>query len=484
MMRRRGNILTIKKWLSTAVAGVLLATTLQMPVSAAEKRTIQDESIYDVLVDRYFNKTSKNDYETDANNPTSFAGGDFGGLQEKFNYIYDMGYTIISLGTIFSTDKYDGSLPTSHTILERRFGTEEELDELIKTYKKYDIRMMADFPLGQASINHEWANDPKWIASTEGNMVKWDLTNKALQQKMIEAATTFVKAHDIAGLRITYLEDAPQDFLNDLIAAVKAEGDYYVIAKGESDADFDTTYSEETNQIFREAFKNVNGDTSAIPAIVNSDKPMQLMVDELDTSRFTHDIAGEGMFAPTRMRMVLGTLFTLPGTPVVQYGTEIAINGEQAPDTHQVMNFSVDKELQGNLRNVMQLRNDSPTLRNGDFNVIENDNGLLVYTRASDDEQWVIFVNNTDKTKSVTLTEEQLGANKELRGMFDRDIVREQNGEYVLVLNREIVEIYQVIENQGLNKSYMVALALVYILFAAFIIIVVKRARQGKKRNA
>ena len=476
--------MTIKKWLSTAVAGVLLATTLQMPVSAAEKRTIQDESIYDVLVDRYFNKTSKNDYETDANNPTSFAGGDFGGLQEKFNYIYDIGYTIISLGSIFSTDKYDGSLPTSHTTLERRFGTEEELDELIKTYKKYDIRMMADFPLGQASINHEWANDPKWIASTEGNMVKWDLTNKALQQKMIEAATTFVKAHDIAGLRITYLEDAPQDFLNDLIAAVKAEGDYYVIAKGESDADFDTTYSEETNQIFREAFKNVNGDTSAIPAIVNSDKPMQLMVDELDTSRFTHDIAGEGMFAPTRMRMVLGTLFTLPGTPVVQYGTEIAINGEQAPDTHQVMNFSVDKELQGNLRNVMQLRNDSPTLRNGDFNVIENDNGLLVYTRTSDDEQWVIFVNNTDKTKSVTLTEEQLGANKELRGMFDRDIVREQNGEYVLVLNREIVEIYQVIENQGLNKSYMVALALVYILFAAFIIIVVKRARQGKKRNA
>lgn len=463
---------------------MLLATAIQLPASAQEKRTIQDESIYDVLVDRYFNKTSKNDYETDPDDPSSFAGGDFGGLQEKFNYIYDMGYTIISLGTIFSTDKYDGSLPTSHTTLERRFGTEEELDELIKTYKKYDIRMMADFPLGQASINHEWANDPKWIASTEGNMVKWDLTNKALQQKMIEAATTFVKAHDIAGLRITYLEDAPQDFLNDLIAAVKAEGDYYVIAKGESDADFDTTYSEETNQIFREAFKNVNGDTSAIPAIVNSDKPMQLMVDELDTSRFTHDIAGEGMFAPTRMRMVLGTLFTLPGTPVVQYGTEIAINGEQAPDTHQVMNFSVDKELQGNLRNVMQLRNDSPTLRNGDFNVIENDNGLLVYTRTSDDEQWVIFVNNTDKTKSVTLTEEQLGANKELRGMFDRDIVREQNGEYVLVLNREIVEIYQVIENQGLNKSYMVALALVYILFAAFIIIVVKRARQGKKRNA
>lgn len=67
--------------------------------------------------------------------------------------------------------------------------------------------------------------------------------------------------------------------------------------------------------------------------------------------------------------------------------------------------------------------------------------------------------------------------------MFDRDIVREQNGEYVLVLNREIVEIYQVIENQGLNKSYMVALGAVYVLFAAFVIIVVKRARKGRAKK-
>ena len=102
---------------------------------------------------------------------------------------------------------------------------------------------------------------------------------------------------------------------------------------------------------------------------------------------------------------------------------------------------------------------------------------------TSEDEQWVVFVNNTDKTQRVVLTEEQLGKDKELRGMFDRDIVREQNGEYVLVLNREIVEIYQVIENQGLNKSYMVALDAVYVLFAAFVIIVVKRARKGRAKK-
>ncbi|UZN00156.1 hypothetical protein OL548_10090 [Lysinibacillus sp. MHQ-1] len=41
----------------------------------------------------------------------------------------------------------------------------------------------------------------------------------------------------------------------------------------------------------------------------------------------------------------MGALFMMPGTPVVQYGTEIAMNGEAKPDTHQLYNFKTDEEL-------------------------------------------------------------------------------------------------------------------------------------------
>ena len=43
--------------------------------------------------------------------------------------------------------------------------------------------------------------------------------------------------------------------------------------------------------------------------------------------------------------MAMGALFMLPGIPVVQYGTEIAMNGEAKPDTHQLYNFKTDEEL-------------------------------------------------------------------------------------------------------------------------------------------
>ncbi|GGG13539.1 alpha-amylase [Lysinibacillus alkalisoli] len=476
----------IKKWLGSAVAVAMLSTSLlAMPSEAAKKedeqpRTIQDESIYDLLIDRYFNQLKSNDFEVDSTNPESFAGGDFVGLQNKFNYVYDMGFSMLSIGAIFSTEKYDGSMPTSHTTLERHFGTQEELDELIKAYKKYDITIMADFPLSQASKNHEWANNQDWILSEENGVIQWDLTNKDVQKALQEAAVAFVKQNDFAGLRLTYLGNAPTDFQNDLMQAIKKEKDIYVIANGESEADYDATFSLETADIYRGAFRNVNESMEKLPQTVEGDKPSQLMIDRFDTSRFTFDSEETNMYPITRIRMALGALLTLPGVPVIQYGTEIAMNGEKEPYTHGIMNFSVDDELQKSIRNTLQLRNESPTLRHGDAKLIKSEDGLLVFTKESEDEKWVIFVNNTDKTQTVEFTTEELGEGKELKGLFERDLVREKDGVYRLVLNREIVEVYQVIDDEGFNVPYAVALSIVYIAFISFVVIVIRRSKRNK----
>lgn len=79
--------LRLKKWLSALTAGVLLSTTLVFAgVANAEGQTstMADESIYDLLVDRFFNGTGKNDDEqVNAKDPEMFAGGDFDGLIKK-----------------------------------------------------------------------------------------------------------------------------------------------------------------------------------------------------------------------------------------------------------------------------------------------------------------------------------------------------------------------------------------------------------------
>ncbi|MEG0386528.1 MAG: alpha-amylase family glycosyl hydrolase, partial [Solibacillus sp.] len=138
-----------KKWIGAVTAGVLLSTTVMLtpPVQAEEKRTIGDESIYDLLVDRFFNGIGANDDElVNAKDPAMFAGGDFNGLIKKLDYISGMGFTTISIGSVFATEKYDGSMVTSYSKLDQHFGSEDELKDVVKTYNDRDMKIMVDFP--------------------------------------------------------------------------------------------------------------------------------------------------------------------------------------------------------------------------------------------------------------------------------------------------------------------------------------------------
>ncbi|WP_238542854.1 alpha-amylase family glycosyl hydrolase [Lysinibacillus boronitolerans] len=343
-----------KKWISATAASLLLATSLvsTIPVAHADEsatRTIAEESIYDLLVDRFFNGSGTNDFDTNTQDPSKFAGGDFTGLQDKLKFIGEMGYTIVSIGPIFSTEKYDGSMPTSYTTIERHFGTTEEFQSTVEAYKAKNMSIMVDFPLTNVSPNHEWAKDASkadWIVSTNNGQVQWDLSNKDVQEALIQAVTEFVSTYDIGGIRLTNIAGADTAFINAVIAALKeTKTSLYVIANEESDADFDATFSPVTADIYRNIFKNVDMDSSKLMEPFAGEKPTQIMVDSLETHRFTFDSANENMFPPTRLKMAMGALFMLPGIPVVQYGTEIAMNGEAKPDTHQLYNFKTDEEL-------------------------------------------------------------------------------------------------------------------------------------------
>ena len=490
---REGITVKFKKWISATAASLLLATSFvsTTPVAHADEKattSIAEESIFDLLVDRFFNGSGTNDFDTNTKDPSKFAGGDFTGLQDKLKFIGEMGFTIVSIGPIFSTEKYDGSLLTSYTTIERHFGTTEEFQSVVEAYKAKNMSIMVDFPLNNVSPNHEWAKDSSkadWIASTNNGQVQWDLSNKAVQEALIQSATEFVSTYDVGGIRLTNIAEADTAFVNAMIAALKeTKASLYVIANEESDADFDATFSPATADIYRNIFKNVDMDSSKLMEPFTGEKPTQIMVDSLETHRFTFDSATENMFPPTRLKMAMGALFMLPGIPVVQYGTEIAMNGEAKPETHQLYNFKTDEELIDYIKNVQSLRNQSATLRKGDFEVITNDNGLLVFTRTSDEEKWVIMVNNTGKTQRVDLTPAQLGEGKMLNGILHEEKVRINEKEvYPVILDREMVEIYQVRNDEGLNMPYMVALGLVWVIFIGFVVIIIKRGKVRRQEQ-
>lgn len=479
----------LKKWISTAAAAALMATTLAfVPVQADEKqeRTIIDESIYDLLIDRYFNGSGANDQDVNTKDIEAFAGGDFKGLISRGDHLINLGYTIISIGSVFPTERYDGSMVTTYEGFEPHFGTEEEFLEVLTYYKGKNVGVMVDFPMSNVSPNHEWAKaNPSWVSSTNNGQVQFDLTNKDVQKALKERIVKFVESYDIQGLRLTGIESANSAFLNEVIEAVKEVKDIYIISNSESDANFDAKFREDFASILANSYKNYDLSATDVVKYAEADgKPTLNTFDTIWSDRITLAITSpEGNdYPPNRLPLAYGATLFIPGVPLTTYGSEIGMNGTAGPEAHQLYNFKTDEELIDQIANMQYLRNSSWTLRNGDFKVLENKDGYLVFKRSSEEETWLVVVNNTAVTQQIDISTEELGENKEIRGMFESEIIRlNSDGHYPVILDREKIEIYQVIDEKGFNTSYIIALGFVYVLFTAFVVMVVKR---GRKRRA
>ncbi|MFJ8064109.1 alpha-amylase family glycosyl hydrolase [Psychrobacillus sp. NPDC096426] len=470
------------KWLMTGLLISGLWITSTQPINAEANASIHNESIYDLYVDRYFNKVITNDYDVNAKDPNAFAGGDFLGIIEKMNHIKDMGFTTISIGPVFATETYDGKRVLDFNTLEKRFGTPEEFQQLISEAHKHNVKIMIEFPLNNYSVNHVWNSQTGWIQSKENDVLTLDLTKVEVQQALKDTLVEFAKTYEIDGVKLSELNGAPTSFINEMISSVKeVRNPMYVIALEESDANFDVKYSDDLQVNFREAFKNTDLPTEGI---VSTDYNELLLFDHLNTERFTYYSALENMFPPTRIKTALGAMFTMPGVPYMTYGTEIAMNGQHAQESHQVMNFRVDEELIDYIKDINNVRNKSETMRTGKLELLKNEDGYIVFKRYSADEEFIVVINNTSETKRIDLTSNIVGENKELHGLFESDIVRpDDNGEYRLVVDREIVEVYQVTDLQGLNKSYIFAMALSYVLFLGFLVIVWKKGKQRRNEQ-
>ncbi|WP_019412710.1 alpha-amylase family glycosyl hydrolase [Paenisporosarcina sp. TG20] len=475
------------KWIRVVIALMLMVCMIApLNAQAVTNKRIQDESIYDLLVDRYFNKTIENDFEVDTRIPDAFAGGDFMGVVEKLDHIEKMGFTLISIGPIFSTDSYDGKRVVDYNTLERHFGTQEEFNTLINTAHEKNIGVITDFPIQNVSSEHVFTTDEdkaSWVIDNADGTVSWDLTNEDAQQAILDAALTFIQEYNVDGLRLTAIEGIDTEFLNLISETLKQEKeDLYVLSGEPSEANFDAQILSEKEEMYRNAFKNVDMKTSQI-AGKTAGPPFIQQIDSINSKRFTADAAEENMFPPTRWKMAMATLLSIPGVPSMTYGSEIAVNGEHPPESHPILNLKTDEKLIEFIGDIQLLRNKSSALRTGTMEMLHNEAGFMIYKRSNDDETWIVVINNTSGTQTFNLDREVIGDNKELRGLFENDILRQKDsGNYHLVVDREIAEFYIVNDNKGFNKLYIAALAVAYLLFLSFLYIVWRR--KGKHRKS
>ncbi len=150
-------------WFRNASLALLIAVSL--PVGACfslddlekeeEHRTYvqdwRDEMIYQVLVDRFANGDTSNDWGVVPHSPARYHGGDWKGLEDKLDYIQSLGMTTIWISPIVKNvdqdatiDGYHGYWTQDFTGLNPHFGDMASLRSMVRAAHDRNMKVVLD----------------------------------------------------------------------------------------------------------------------------------------------------------------------------------------------------------------------------------------------------------------------------------------------------------------------------------------------------
>ena len=444
------------------------------PVDVFSKIDIPGNSpdiIYFILIDRFADGDSTNN---SGNNPDShvpftgdnyeslksYQGGDLRGIIHKLEYLKNLGITIIWLSPFLDNSDtdyvgwwaYHGYHPVDFYSVDEHFGTLSDLKELVYKAHSLDMKVLFDMPFNQTAADHPWVNDPdreNWYHfDSEGkpfDITDWydqeqiergelhglpDLAqeNKEVYKYLTEAAEYWITETGCDGFRLDAVKHIPLSFWNKFNDEMRsfAGADFMLIEEvfwGEperiapySDAGFTHLFDIPGYYLIRNVFASGGSIKSLSEGLQSSEKLWErvspvTLIDNHDVARFATGIADHSW---DKEKLALSYLFTLPGIPMLYYGTEIGMGGAptQNPETGEQQDYlnrlpfpdQFDSESQEHLSEVkelIQLRRDYPILEMGNFYEIYKDWGIYGYLRKEKDKGIIVFINTAETVESI-----------------------------------------------------------------------------------
>ena len=343
---------------------------------------------YQIFVDRFHMGDKKKDLSyinckwNDIPTPKTFAGGDIKGITQKLSYIKKIGCNAIYLTPVFSSisnHKYD---IMDYYQVDKQFGSNEDLKELVEKAHKKGIRIVLDavfnhcseglmqfqdvLEKGKASEYYDWfiikgdrineKRDNYEVFASCTYMPKFNTSNPKVQRFLLDIATFYIKEYDIDGWRLDVSDEVSHHFWRLFRQEVKAvKRDAVIIGENWHDANsnlrgdqYDSImiYAFTKSCLDYFAWDKINAKEMAMKLnsilMRNTDtvnKMMLNLLDSHDTHRFYKEV-NEDRF---KMKAALSLLYLFPGAPCIFYGTEILIWGGYDPDCRRCMDWEKAK---------------------------------------------------------------------------------------------------------------------------------------------
>jgi len=293
------------------------------------------------------------------------------------------------------------------------------------------------------------------------------LGSKEVLDSVTENAIWWLKETGADGFRHDAVKHVPNKFWRELTKKLKREIEIprntKVYQVGETFGSYDLISSYVNNGQLSAQF-NFNLYDVALPTFINSDmsfsgldKEMQKtfsvygalhlmsnIMDSHDKNRFMSFADGdlnvsqwsateEGWNNPPKVEnpnnykkltLYMAYMNTIPGLPVIYYGSEFGMTGASDPDNRRMMRFEeelteFEKSTMSDVSKIIKLRNKNTALRYGDFYKLIADENVYAYVRSDYNQRVLIILNKSDKQESRTIVFPEFYKSNKLISLID-----------------------------------------------------------------
>ena len=347
---------------------------------------VNDTVWYQIFPDRFCNGRVDNDgedvlpWQTGPVKRTEKYGGDLEGIRQRLPYLEKLGVTGIYLNPIMEAEtnhKYDTK---DYTKIDPAFGDDETMKRLVTEAHGRGIRVMVDAVFnhcgrkfapwldvqekGRESQYADWFMVQDWTDirrhenTRDGRfysfafadwMPKLNTNNEEVIRYFCGVCEEWIRKYDIDGIRFDVGNEVSHYFLKRMRRHLKKiKPDIYLLGEIWHDAiqwlagdEYDSVMNYPLMSGIHDFFLDSLADREEFERMVNRCYTMYMqqsnnvlfnLLDSHDTERLMNRFHDLDIFYQQ-----LAVLFTLPGSPCIYYGTEIAMEGGFDPDCRRCM---------------------------------------------------------------------------------------------------------------------------------------------------
>ena len=467
---------------------VACSSTQQPPpataVSQAPAPTAwRDSVLYFVVLDRFADGDPANDINVDVSAKGTFHGGDLAGLRQQLDDIASLGVTAIWItpvvknidgfvtGAGFPDWAYHGYWADDFYRLDPRFGTEEQLQELVGAAHARGIKVLLDVVYNHAGYNTHYLTDPKtksWLRSDEtgtcgsdditscvAGLPDWKTELPEVREFLLKAQLDWARRSGVDGFRLDTVKHVTHEFWQEHRLRSRAElgqnffllgevwgGDAQSLdpwfAGDEMDAGVDFSF-----QGSALGWVQGRGRTIAFERYLKSREKVRngYLLSQFLSS---HDVKGalaqlDGDKELFRLAAILE--LTTIGLPMIYYGEEVGRPGGDWPDNRSDMPWAEravkpgagkprDEALRADYVKLIAIRKAHPALSRGIHSPVSTDGDVLVYSQkdAATNDEVLVALNRGDAPAEVTIPVSWTGSS----------VTDAWNGEHLPVTNGSI----------------------------------------------